>query len=186
MRLKSPPIARASVLMAIVLARPGTPSTSRCPRARRATIIRSSRWSWPTMTFLTSYSKRSIGTVALALGSRSTGIRSPSLRSVRRQAGGPAGDVDGHGQADPDEDVFLGRIDESRDDADDLAVAVEERPAGVPGVDRSIHLDETVQHQRAVRELERTAEARHDARTHRAGQAEWIADDVGLAADLRG
>ena len=67
-RLKSPPIAWASVLIAIVLARPGTPSTRRWPRARSATIIRSSRWSWPTMTFLTSYSSRSIGTASGAGG----------------------------------------------------------------------------------------------------------------------
>ena len=44
----------ASVLIAMVFARPGTPSTSRWPRASNATTSRSRRWSWPTMTFLTS------------------------------------------------------------------------------------------------------------------------------------
>ena len=42
------------VLTASVLARPGTPSTSRCPRQSSATIIRSTRPRCPTMTFLTS------------------------------------------------------------------------------------------------------------------------------------
>src|SRR5258707_10177607 len=158
MRLKSPPIAWARVLMAIVFARPGTPSTRRCPRARRATIIRSSRWSWPTMTFLTSYSRRSIGALTVAGRSRSTGIRSPSRCSVLRQAGSPAGDVDGHRQADPDEDVLLGRIDESRDDADDLAGAVEERTTGVAGIDRRIVLGESVKLLVTVRDLERAPE----------------------------
>ena len=43
-----------SVFTASVLARPGTPSTSRWPRQSSATIIRSTRERWPTMTFLIS------------------------------------------------------------------------------------------------------------------------------------
>ena len=43
-----------SVFTASVLARPGTPSTSRWPRQSRATIIRSTRVFWPTMTLRTS------------------------------------------------------------------------------------------------------------------------------------
>ena len=143
-RLKSPPIASASVLIAIVLASPGTPSTSRCPRASSATTIRSSRWSCPTMTFLTSYRSRSIGgrrcasRLVLSRGVSSCG------GSVRGQAGGAAGDVDGHGQADADEHVLLGRVDERGHDADDGAARVEQRAAGVAGVDRGVHLDEAL------------------------------------------
>jgi len=54
-------MAAASVLIAIVLARPGTPSTRMCPRASSATISRSSSTSCPTITFLTSYRTFSIG-----------------------------------------------------------------------------------------------------------------------------
>ena len=48
-----------SVFTASVLASPGTPSTSRWPRATSATTIRSSSASWPTMTRLTWYSTSS-------------------------------------------------------------------------------------------------------------------------------
>ena len=47
--------------MAIVLASPGTPSTSRWPRASSATSIRSSSPSWPTIVFLTWYRVGSSG-----------------------------------------------------------------------------------------------------------------------------
>jgi hypothetical protein len=53
MRWKLPPTAPASALMASVFASPGTPSTSRWPRASSATSIRSSSSSCPTMVFLT-------------------------------------------------------------------------------------------------------------------------------------
>src|SRR5262245_51256995 len=43
-----------SVLTASVLARPGTPSTSRCPRHKSATIMRSTSARWPTITLRTS------------------------------------------------------------------------------------------------------------------------------------
>src|SRR3954451_4214289 len=48
-RLKLPPRTWASVLTVSVLARPGTPSSSTWPPARRATSSRSSIASWPTM-----------------------------------------------------------------------------------------------------------------------------------------
>ena len=99
------------------------------------------------MTFLTSYSSRSIG----AARSRTVWLVHGQLSSVRRQAGGAAGDVDGHGEADADEDILLGRVDERGDDADDLAVAVEQRPAGVARVDRRVDLDQAVQDQRRCR-----------------------------------
>ena len=67
------------------------------------------------------------------------------VESVLGQAGRAAGDVDRHGQADADEDVLLGRVDERGDDPDDLAVAVEERTAGVARVDRGVDLDEPVE-----------------------------------------
>ena len=54
MRRKVPPTTVATVLMARVLASPGTPSSRMCPRARSATIRRSTRWSCPTMTRLIS------------------------------------------------------------------------------------------------------------------------------------
>ena len=50
---------------------------------------------------------------------------------VGRQAGGAAGDIDGDGEPDPDEHVVIGRVDEGGDDADEPAVAVDERAAAV-------------------------------------------------------
>src|SRR3954451_5233376 len=116
MRLKSPLMACASVLMAIVLASPGTPSTSMWPRASSATSMRSNRWSWPTMTFLTSYSTRSMGSLGAACWPGSVAVDGPPLSgwvtrdllSVGRQAEAASGDVDGHGQADAGEDVVGG------------------------------------------------------------------------------
>ena len=54
MRLKLPWMARDRVLTVSVLARPGTPSTSRWPLASRATSTRSRKRSCPTTTFFTS------------------------------------------------------------------------------------------------------------------------------------
>src|SRR2546425_8069846 len=72
MRLNSASITRAVVLIASVLAKPGTPSISTCPRARRATRIRSSMRSWPTMTFL--ISTKTLRIVVDACWKLSTGI----------------------------------------------------------------------------------------------------------------
>src|SRR6478736_4406114 len=179
-RLNSPPIDAASVLMAIVLARPGTPSTRRWPRARRATASRSSNTSWPTMTFLTSYSTRSMGRL-VGFGCWST---CPPVRSsVLGQSRGATGHVDGHGQADPDEDVLAGRVDEGGDDADHAAGAVEQGTAGVAGIDRRVDLDEVMEDRAVRRFLERPAEPRDDAGAHRRIQPERVADDERLAAD---
>ena len=69
----------------------------------------------------------------------------PMQGLVGRQAGGTAGDVDGDGEPDPDEDVLLGRVDEGGDDADEPAVAIDERAAAVAGIDRGIDLEEAGQ-----------------------------------------
>ena len=71
MRWNWPPMACASVLIAIVLASPGTPSTSRWPRASSATSIRSSSPSWPTIVFLTWYR---VGSSGSARGRRRLGV----------------------------------------------------------------------------------------------------------------
>src|SRR5215207_373012 len=176
--------------MAIVFARPGTPSTRRWPRARRATIIRSSRWSWPTMTFLTSYSSRSIGTASGpadgARGSWSTDRSSVRVGdgSVVGQAGAATGDVDGHGQADADEHVLLGGVDEGGDDADHPAIAVEQGSARVAGVHGGVDLDEPGVDDVCLRVTERPLQAGHDAVAQGAVQAERVADGERLAPDL--
>ncbi len=64
---------------------------------------------------------------------------------------------------------------------DDPAVAVEQRPARVARVHRGVDLDEALDRHRAVGQLERPVEAGHDARAHRAVQAERVADDERLA-----
>src|SRR3954447_19835919 len=144
MRWNWPPIAPASDLTAMVFARPGTPSTSRWPRARSATTIRSSRWSCPTMTFFTSYSSRSMGSGPVRPSS-SWSVKVVLLRgSVRGEAAGATGDVDRHGEPDADEHVLLGGVDQRGDDADDRAVVVQQRAAGVAGVHGGVHLDEAL------------------------------------------
>ena len=65
--------------------------------------------------------------------------------SVGRQAGGAAGDIDGDGEADPDEHVVCGRVDEGGDDADEPAVAIDEGAAAVARIDRGIDLEEAGQ-----------------------------------------
>ena len=64
-------MARAVVLMARVLASPGTPSINTWPRASSAARIRSSMRSWPTMTRL--ISTRTLRIVAEACWNVSTG-----------------------------------------------------------------------------------------------------------------
>src|ERR1035437_8202266 len=219
MRLNSPPIAPASVLMAMVFASPGTPSTSRWPRARSATASRSRRWSWPSMTFFTSYRTRSIGSDGGVSACSCTGLRLLCLtwavscvgcvlcwrpvewprpavcrRSagglpafgrwlVGRQAGRSAGHVDRHRKADPDEHVLVGGVDDTGHDPDDLAVAVDQWTAGIARIDGRIDLDHALD-LGAVGEVEESIQAGDNSRADRSGQAEGIADDVDLAADL--
>ena len=72
-------------------------------------------------------------------------------------------------------------------DADDLAGHVQQRAAGVAGVDRGVGLDHVGEGD-AVLLVERAAGGRHDAGRHRraAGQVEGVADGDELVADLRG
>src|SRR4051812_46827648 len=162
-RWNSPPTVCASVLMAIVLARPGTPSTSTWPRARRATMSRSSSRSWPTSSFFTWNTTCSMG------AERGGGRLMDAPRSLLGGAGGTAGRGDRHGEADPDEEGLRGRIGQGRHDADDLAGAVQEGAARVAGVHGGVELDEPVEGHAAV-EGDRPVEARHDARREGIGE----------------
>src|SRR6266511_2545948 len=96
------PMALASDLMARVLARPGTPSTRMCPRDSKATSSRSRSTSCPTMVFLTSYRTCSIG------------FEPGAIEYVLSLLGHPVTATGG----------------ESHDDADRLALAVEQRAPG--------------------------------------------------------
>src|ERR671937_1113172 len=121
MRLKSPLIAWATVFTESVFARPGTPSTRRCPRARSATRIRSSKWSCPTMTFLISKRRRPVsGGTALCWSAMS------SLSLVRRDAERAGRRVDGHREADAAERRRAGRVHEPGHDTDDVTLAIHE------------------------------------------------------------
>src|SRR3954470_22199778 len=146
MRWKSPPIVCATVLIAIVLARPGTPSTSTWPRASRATINRSSSMSWPTNNFFTWKTTCSIG-AGFGGGMLTVVPRSRSLlcRSLLRCACCAAGACDGHGEPEPDEKLLLPRIGQGGDDPDDLPGTVQQWPAGVAGIDGGVELNETTQ-----------------------------------------
>src|SRR3954449_4055768 len=112
------------------------------------------------------------------------GVTVVSVRGlVRWQACGAAGDVDRHREADADEDVLVGRVVERRDDPDHAAVAIEQGPTRVAGVDGGVDLDEAVDGFAAGRRVERPVEAGDDARRHRSGEPERVADDEGLVAD---
>ena len=112
------------------------------------------------------------------------GVGSAIRVSSGGQAGGAAGHVDRHGEADPDEDVLRGRVDQRGDDADDLAVPVEQRAARVARVDRRVDLDEAVQDGPSRSGPGTSGRARTRRPRYRAVQAERVADDVRLAADL--
>ena len=66
-RTNDPPTTVASVCTASVFATPGTPSSRQWPRASNATSIRSTMWSWPTMTFFTSNPTRSSSAASLVV-----------------------------------------------------------------------------------------------------------------------
>src|SRR6478672_1189048 len=190
MRWNCPPTAAASVFTASVLARPGTPSTSRWPPASRATAIRSSSTSWPTMVRLTSNSTLSSGFVELA------GLICPLRvvwRSYLRPVPGPGAasaaecGADGHCEPDAGEGILACRVGDRDDDANDQAPCVEQRAAGTSGVDRRVELDEPGVG--AVGSLRGPVEAGNHAGGHAVGQAERVADrdhrrpHIGTAAE---
>src|SRR5690349_18813907 len=80
--------------------------------------------------------RRSMQSV-LVLGGAS-GVRGSAIGT----AGGAARGLDGDGEADPDEGAPAGGIGEPRDDADDLAVTVEQRTTGAARVHRGVELDQ--------------------------------------------
>src|SRR3954469_6430453 len=131
MRRKTPRSVRASVFTVSVLARPGTPSTSRCPCASMATSTRSRKWSWPTTVFFTSYSTRSIGETLLI-----------GFSLKRGQARGASAELDRHGECDARKARLVPRAEDGGDDADHFAGGVDERPARAAGIRRRVELDE--------------------------------------------
>src|SRR6516164_5713759 len=199
MRWNCPPIAAASDFTARVLARPGTPSTSRCPPESKAIAIRSSSTSWPTMVRLTS---NSTGCSGLACGPGdevSVGggviellrpwlfplpsfiswplilVRSylgPLPRPV--SAGAAERGTDGYREADAGERVLAVGSGERYDDADDSAVHVEQRAPRTARVDRRVELDEPGE--LAVIGVSGPVKAGDHPGGHTVGQAERVAD----------
>ena len=98
----------------------------------------------------------------------------------------PPANVDRDGEADADEDVVAGRVEQGGDDADDVPGAVDQRAAGAAGVDGRVHLDEALVALVGLRVDERALEAGDHADAERAVEAERVADDVRLAADPEG
>src|SRR5487761_121342 len=201
MRWNCPPTAAASDLTESVLASPGTPSTSRWPPQSRATAIRSSSTSWPTMVRLTSKSTgrnglaRSPGDgswlsaggwVIALLHAGLSYLRSlplPAVCAAERAA-------DGHGEPDAGERVLAVGIGERHDDADDHAAAVKQWPARTARVDRRVELNEPAA--LACVGVRGPVKTGDDAGRHAVGQAERVADrddrcpDVGASAEGRG
>jgi hypothetical protein len=146
-RWNCPPIAAASDFTASVLASPGTPSTSRWPPASRPIAIRSSRTSWPTIVRLTSNSTCSSGWVMLPPELPMSGGRRPCLRpghvcGPRCAAGPPPSAVPiGTANAMPAKASSAG-VGDGQHDPDDVAVRVQQRPAGAARVDRRVELDQ--------------------------------------------
>src|SRR4051794_10495880 len=102
------------------------------------------------------------------------------LRELRHQA---LGRVDRDGEADADVAAAASAGLDLRVDADHAAGRVEERAAGVAGVDRGVGLDHAVDLE-AVRGLDRALRRGHDARRERALEAERVADRDRRVADL--
>ena len=81
---------------------------------------------------------------------------------------------------------LLGRVDERGDDADDPAVAVQQRPARVAGVHGGVDLDEAGVDDLGLGVAERPLEPGDDAVAQRAVEPERVAHHERLAADLEG
>src|SRR5919202_764257 len=107
-------------------------------------------------------------------------VDAPVLLEVRQQ---PPRRVDGDREADADVAVAASAGLELRVDADDAAGRVEQRAAGVAGVDRGVGLDDAVDLE-AVRRLDDPLRGRDDARRERALEAERVADRDRRVADL--
>src|SRR4051794_4727006 len=113
------------------------------------------------------------------------GAPSRSSRSARWDAAAAtAPAADRHREADPDEEALTARIGQRGDDAHHLALSVEQWPTGAPGVYRGVELDQAAEVATAVLPLDRPVEARHDARRHRVGEAQRVADRERVVADL--
>src|SRR5438093_875751 len=82
--------------------------------------------------------------------------------------------VDRDGVADADEGVLAARVLNRRRDADDVAVLVEERAAGVAGVDRRVGLDQLAQRP-AGAAAQGAPLAADDAFRHASVEAEGVA-----------
>ena len=78
------------------------------------------------------------------------------LISFRWGVGRTAGGADRDGEADADEVAVARRVGEGGDDPDHLAVAIEQRPSGVAGIDGRVELDETFQRLAAFALTERS------------------------------
>ena len=100
-----------------------------------------------------------------------------------RASGDAAGGGDGDGEPDAHEEVLLRRVGQAGDDADDLAVPVEQRAAGVAGVDGRVELDQALEGL-AGADADRPVERRDDAAAQGLGQAEGVAEREDLVADL--
>ena len=142
------------------------------------------------MTFLTSYSTRSIGRRGLS-GSTAWILRHHVEPCVQnggdrwRPASRRAADVDRHGKADADKDVSGRWGYQPGHDADHLPVAVEQRAAGVARVDRGIDLDQAFQICAVIGRLERAVEAGDHARAHRCDRPKGLPTHY-LIAHLHG
>src|SRR5947207_12158358 len=113
-----------------------------------------------------------------AVGGRKTARRGE--RSERTHPDGGRGVLDRHREADADEHALAGRVEDRRDDADDLAVHRDERPARVAGVRRRVELDQVGQEALALGRAVLALEAGDDARRRRRADAERAAygDDL--------
>src|SRR6266550_3434175 len=142
------------VLTDRVFARPGTPSTSRWPRASRLTMRRSSRWSCPTITFLISNRSRPVsgGTAACVSAISLTPL-------VGRHAERACRCVDGHRETHAAERGLSRWIHESGHDPDDFTVPVDEWASGRSRVVGRVELVETGEGAALVDRLNRAVEA---------------------------
>jgi hypothetical protein len=57
-------------------------------------------------------------------------------KSILWSAGGPPGDRDWNGETDPHEEFIIGGVQNADDNANHLAITVEQRPTGVARVYR--------------------------------------------------
>src|SRR5512132_636299 len=99
-------------------------------------------------------------------------LRPDRRGSERRNAYGRRSVLDRHGEADADEHALVVRVEDARDDADDLAIHRDERAARTAGIGGGVELDQVGEQALTLRRTVLPPQSRDDAGRDRRPDAE--------------